>query len=215
MTIMATPTIFDTCQPRADVLAGTVAEADADYANPERFFANTYPTRGLKNLLANVLAKQGYERVRKSDEDRIAPGSDTLRELFGGEPTLILLDELFIYLRKIGKTKEGRGQLTAFLTSLFKAVESAPNAALVYTLAIGKDGQATDAYGEENQFIADQMAEAASVSARKATLLNPTEEDETIQVLRRRLSHGAWLCVYRHSGGNHYLRSRRCAKNAQ
>ena len=31
------------------------------------------------------------------------------------------------------------------------------------------------------------MAEAESVSARKATLLNPTEEDETVQVLRRRL----------------------------
>ena len=31
------------------------------------------------------------------------------------------------------------------------------------------------------------MAEIESVSARKATLLNPTEEDETVQVLRRRL----------------------------
>jgi hypothetical protein len=57
----------------------------------------------------------------------------------------------------------------------------------VYTLAIGKDGKASDAYGDENQFIADRMAEAESVSARKATLLNPTEDDETVQVLRRRL----------------------------
>jgi len=31
------------------------------------------------------------------------------------------------------------------------------------------------------------MAEAESVVARKATLLNPTEDDETIHVLRRRL----------------------------
>ena len=38
-----------------------------------------------------------------------------------------------------------------------------------------------------NQFVADRMAEIESVSARKATLLNPTEEDETVQVLRRRL----------------------------
>ena len=53
--------------------------------------------------------------------------------------------------------------------------------------AIGKDGRANDAYSEENQFIANQMGEAESVSARKATLLNPTEDDETIQVLRRRL----------------------------
>ena len=115
----------------------------------------------------------------------IAPGAETLRELFGGEPTLILLDELSVYLRKVRKLEDARDQLTAFLTSLFKAVESAPNAILVYTLAIGKDGRATDAYNEENQFIADHMAEAESVSARKATLLNPTEEDETVQVLLR------------------------------
>ena len=66
-------------------------------------------------------------------------------------------------------------------------MEGAPRAALVYTLAIGKDGRAADAYGEENRFIGDRMAEAESVSARKATLLDPTAEDETVQVLRRRL----------------------------
>ncbi len=289
------PTIFDTCQPRIDVLEGTITEADfaadlaqvitgegnAEYLDPARFFANTYPTRGLKNLLENVCQRlsgtggevasifrldtsygggkthglialchaargmegvsniaefvdpsilpqtrvriaafdgenadpangrrvseglfaytpwgeiayalageDGYERVRKSDESRVAPGAGTLRELFGHEPVLILLDELSVYLRKVRNIEDARFQLTAFLTSLFKAVESVPNAVLVYTLAIGKDGRATDAYNEENQFIADNMAEAESVSARKATLLNPTEEDETVQVLRRRL----------------------------
>ncbi len=292
---MTVPTIFEACRPREDVLKGAITEADfaadlaqvivgkgnVEYLDPVRFFANTYPTRGLKNLLANVCrrltgaggevaaifrldtsygggkthglialthaahgmkgvanvgefidpsllpdsrvrvaafdgenadpangramgegvlaytpwgeiayalaGKDGYERVRKSDESRIAPGAETLRELFGGDPTLILLDELSVYLRKVRNLEDARDQLTAFLTSLFKAVESAPNAAMVYTLAIGKDGRATDAYNEENQFIADNMAEAESVSARKATLLNPTEEDETVQVLRRRL----------------------------
>lgn len=92
-----------------------------------------------------------------------------------------------VYLRKLGRLDNARGQLTAFLTTLFKAVESTPNAALVYTLAIGKDGRAADAYSAEHQFVADRTAEIESVSARKATLLNPTEEDETVQVLRRRL----------------------------
>ena len=117
----------------------------------------------------------------------MAPGAETLRALFGDAPTLILLDELSVYLRKVSRLDDARGQLTAFLTSLFKAVESTPNAALVYTLAIGKDGRTPDAYSTETQFVADRMAEIESVSARKATLLNPTEEDETVQVLRRRL----------------------------
>ena len=289
------PSIFDLCQPRADVLAGRVTDADfaadlasvisgtanAEYLEPQRFFANTYPTRGLRDLLANVCrrlsgaggeaaaifrldttygggkthglialahaaagmqgvddveefiepallptgavriaafdgenadpangramgddvlahtpwgeiayalaGRDGYERVRRSDEEGVAPGAATLGELFGGEPTLILLDELAVYLRKVWHGGTARHQLTAFLTSLFKAVESAPNAVLVYTLAIGRDGRATDAYSEEHQFVADTMAEAESVSARKATLMNPTEDEETAPVLLRRL----------------------------
>lgn len=289
------PSVFEVCTPRPDVLAGNVTESDfaadlaqvirgdapVEYSDPARFFENTYPTRGLRNLLANVCrrlsgtggeaasifrldtqfgggkthslialvhaargldgvknvgefvdrsllpkravrvaafdgenadplngrtmergtraftpwgeiahalaGKTGYERVRASDEQRVAPGADTLRELFGGEPTLILLDELSVYLRKVKGIANARDQLSAFLTSLFKAVEGTPNVALVYTLAIGKDRRASDAYGDENEFIAERMAEAESISARKATLLNPTEDDETAQVLRRRL----------------------------
>ncbi len=138
--------------------------------------------------IAYALAgREGYERVRRSDEARGAPGAGTIKELFGSEPTLILLDELSVYLRKLKSSDIRRDQLTAFLTSLFKAVESFPRAAVVYTLAIGKGGVATDAYRQENMEIADAMAEAESVSARKATLLDPTEEDETVRVLQRRL----------------------------
>jgi len=296
-------TIFDLCEPRKDVAKGDIAKSDFaadlaqvikgtasdEYRTPEPFFRNTYPTRGLKSLLANVCArlsgkpgevaaifrlgtsfgggkthslialvhaanamrgvtnaaefidtalvpkghvrvaafdgenadpangrkmgdvlaftpwgeiayalagKAGYERVRRGDEQAIAPGAETIQELFGGEPTLILLDELSVYLRKVQKLPQAREQLAAFLTSLFKAVESSPKAAVVYTLSIGKDDRSSDAYSEESQFIADRMAEIESVSARKATLLNPTEDDETVQVLRRRLfdridDHGA------------------------
>lgn len=133
--------------------------------------------------------REGYDLVRASDEQGVAPGADVLRELLAGGPKLLLLDELGIYLRKLkGKKQEAAGaQLAAFLSALFSAVETSKNAALVFTLAVGKGGVATDAYGLENQFVSDRMAELDSVSGRKATLLNPTEEDETPFVLRRRL----------------------------
>lgn len=290
-------TIFETCQPREDILKGSVTDADfaadvaqvikgegsLDYCDPTRFFANTYPTRGLTNLLGNVCRRlsgvgseaasifrldtaygggkshslialchaarhgtdvtnigsfvnpsllprgsvrlaafdgensdpsngrdmghghkaytpwgeiayslagiSGLNLVRTSDEKHIAPGADTIRKLFGGEPTLILLDELSVYLRKVSKKEKGATeQLTAFLTALFKAVDSTPNAAVVFTLAVDKEGKAGGAYGTENTYIAESVAdELEKVSARKATLLNPTEDDETIHVLRRRL----------------------------
>ena len=128
-----------------------------------------------------------YERIRRSDESRTAPGSETLQELFGGEPTLILLDELVGIPAQGPEYAGGAGPVDGLPHGLFKAVESTPNAVLVYTLAVGRDGKAQDAYAQENQFLAEKMAEAESVSARKATLLNPTEDDETVLVLRRRL----------------------------
>ena len=68
---MQLPTVLDTCEPREDVLHGTIAGDDfaADLAKvisgsvsddckiPSRFFANTDPTQGLKNLPRNVLAR--------------------------------------------------------------------------------------------------------------------------------------------------------------
>jgi predicted AAA+ superfamily ATPase len=65
---MTPSNIFVLCTPRADVLAGAVTESDfaadlaqvitgsapKEYKDPQRFFENTYSTRGLKSLLANV-----------------------------------------------------------------------------------------------------------------------------------------------------------------
>lgn len=173
--------------PSGEVRIATFDGENADPANGRRMENDLLAFTPWGEIAYALAGRQGYERVRRSDEEGVAPGAETIAELFGDMPALILLDELSIYLRKIKGRPNARDQLTAFLTSLFKAVESSPRAALVYTLAVGKDGKGSDAYSDENQFIADKMAEAESVSARKATLLNPTEDDETVQVLRRRL----------------------------
>ena len=61
--------VFDLCDPRPDVIQGVSdadfaadlakvlrGEATPEYKEAGRFFANTYPTRGLRNLLENVCA---------------------------------------------------------------------------------------------------------------------------------------------------------------
>ena len=128
----------------------------------------------------------GYEKVCESDIQKVAPGAATIQELFDNQPVLILLDELSIYLRKI-KGRQEQDQLTPFLTALFKAVSSTKNACVVFTLAVGKEGKASDAYSQENEFVAEKLDEATKVAGRVATLLNPTTEQETVQVLRCRL----------------------------
>ena len=103
-------------------------------------------------LAYRLAGAEGYRRVQESDEKHVAPGAETLRELFGGQPTLIMIDEVSVYLRKVERAYPGAsGQFTAFLHALFKAVETAPNVALVFTLAVGKDSEAKDAYREEHE----------------------------------------------------------------
>ncbi|MBX5249961.1 ATP-binding protein [Rhizobium sp. NLR4b] len=133
-----------------------------------------------------LAGKTGYEIIRQSDEQRIAPGADTIRELFGSDPVLVVLDELGEYLRRV-QGMGGRDQLTAFLKALLTAIESTPRAAIVYTLAVRSDGKGVDAFADENEFLASAMSELESVSGRKATNLNPTRDDETAKVIRRRL----------------------------
>lgn len=133
-----------------------------------------------------LAGKDGYEIVRRSDEERIAPGAETIKELFGADPVLVVLDELGEYLRRV-QGMGGRDQLTGFLKALLAAIESTPRAAVVYTLAVRSDGKGVDAFADENEFLASAMSELESVSGRKATNLNPTRDDETAKVIRRRL----------------------------
>jgi hypothetical protein len=70
--------LIQTCTPRADVLAGQFAAADfaarleqvvsdpagyADYGDPARFFALTYPTGGMKRLLTGVFGRSSGQDV--------------------------------------------------------------------------------------------------------------------------------------------------------
>jgi len=166
-----------------------VAAFDGENADP----ANGRPMgEGIRahtpwgEIAYQLAGKPGYEIVRRSDEQRIAPGADTLKELFGDDPVLVVLDELGEYLRRV-KGMGGRDQLTAFLKALLTAIESTSRAAIVYTLAVRSDGKGVDAFAEENEFLAGAMSELESVSGRKATNLNPTRDDETARVIRRRL----------------------------
>ncbi len=90
--------IFDTCVPRPEVLKGELTEdifaarlkavmdnrAEEVYQNPAVFFANTYPTEGLKLLLAEALGRLTGLRAKSSAIIR-------LETSFGGGKTHSLI----------------------------------------------------------------------------------------------------------------------------
>ena len=285
------PTIFDCCTPREDILKASLSDyaadlrsviagrgPDDDYRDPKRFFANTYPTDGLRRLLeaagrrlsgaggdegstirldstfgggkthgmialvhvartpaevppefldpalrprgevavaafdgemANVVSGvqlepglraktpwgylayrlggvAAFESLRANDEQCSAPGSEDWLSIIGQRPALILIDEVGEWLRKL-RNREDWKQLAPFLKGLMAAVDARPNACLILSLAIGRSGRAIDAFAQENEYVAAALQEAEAVSARKVVVLNPTREDETANVLARRL----------------------------
>ncbi|WP_300336658.1 DUF499 domain-containing protein [Accumulibacter sp.] len=176
-------------RPSAPVRIAAFDGENADPANGHRIGDTLRAYTPWGELAYALRGEAGYRLVEASDREGIAPGADTLRELIGSEPAVILIDEIAPYLRKVAGRNAQRAaeQLLAFMTSLMKAVESSPYAALVFTLAVGRDGKASDAYSRETQDIAAFFAEAESVAARKATVIDPTEDDETVKVICRRL----------------------------
>jgi predicted AAA+ superfamily ATPase len=68
---MPLPTVFDTCVPKTEVLAGELPDAISaadlwavvtgnahqDYLDPNRFFAGTYPTDNLKVLVKDIVER--------------------------------------------------------------------------------------------------------------------------------------------------------------
>src|SRR5688572_569707 len=87
-------TIFDLCQPRDEVLKGSLSEdifaarlkdvmdkhGDPVYLDPRLFFENTYPTSGLRTLLNDSLGRLVGDAVGKNAIIR-------LETAFGGGKT--------------------------------------------------------------------------------------------------------------------------------
>ncbi|OQB37303.1 MAG: hypothetical protein BWY09_01641 [Candidatus Hydrogenedentes bacterium ADurb.Bin179] len=175
--------------PKGNIRVAAIDGENADPANGLKLEKGLMARSIWGEMAYRLAGREGYERVRKSDEAHVAPGTETIVELFGGEPTLILIDEVSVYLRKVAQVfPDAVNQFPAFMQALIKAVSSTPQTALVCTLAVrAADEEARDAYKAEQQLALAAFAEAESIVSRKLLQLDPTEEDETVDVLRRRL----------------------------
>jgi hypothetical protein len=122
-----------------------------------------------------------YETVRPHDEEGAAPGGDTLRELIGGKPTLILLDEVLVYVASAGgETGDSprRRQSLLFLQKLTEVVRNLPHTAMVYSL----QASTHEAVGEEVL-----LTELEKLVTRIDAKREPVSDDELTRVVQRRL----------------------------
>ncbi|MEG5136317.1 MULTISPECIES: ATP-binding protein [unclassified Microcoleus] len=125
---------------------------------------------------------QGYQLVQGSDKSGVSPGTSVLERLTGGQPTVIILDEIARYLRSAKAKQIGRSdlakQVVAFLFSLMDLAAACDNLVLVYSLA-----SAADTFAEETA----ELQETMRASARQERVLSPSTDIEIYNIVKQRV----------------------------
>lgn len=166
------------------VFVGTAAGATSF---PER--DGVKPRTPWGHLALQLGGRDAFERIREDDEKLTAPGSDDLKDIFAGKPTLILLDELARYLTTADGVEVGRktlaDQTVAFLMALMEAAAGEPHTSVVVTMT-----ETTDPFGGDTQRVVDAFEDAAELIGRRSQALRPSDEADLPRILARRLFTG-------------------------
>jgi hypothetical protein len=113
--------------------------------------------------------------VKEHDERRRSPGKETLSEMLGDTPVLILIDELVEYMVK---AKDFADQISAFSQEITETVKSKDNCCLICTLP------SSAPYGEAGE---RALSELQRIYGRVEAVYTPVEGVEIYEVIRKRL----------------------------
>ena len=147
-----------------------------------------YEVSGIKvNTLWGNMAAQlgGYEYVRNADMSGVAPGADSLTEMFNEcGPCVVLIDELVLYGRNLPE-KEGlrSGTFDSFLTFIHNLTEAAKfsrNSLVAATLPESND----QAGGRKGITILHKVSD---IFARLESVWKPITANEGFEIVRKRL----------------------------
>jgi len=130
--------------------------------------------------------RDGYERVRRADEQRIAPTANDIRPIIeGATPALILIDELADYCAKASGLTVGGGtlftQTNSFMQTLTEVVASVPKTVLICTLPASATEVASSEIGQEI------LSALETRVVRVGSSVKPVDDEEIFEVVRRRL----------------------------
>ena len=130
--------------------------------------------------------REGYERVRRADEQRIAPTANDIKPVIeGAMPALILIDELADYCAKASGLVVGGGtlftQTNSFIQTLTEVVASIPKTVLICTLPASAREVASSEIGQEI------LSALETRVVRVGSSVKPVDDEEIFEVVRRRL----------------------------
>ncbi len=152
--------------------------------------------------MAAQLGPRAVEVLANNERDRTAPGTETLKRAFDGQPAIVIIDEIAKHLRIATKSnnqaiRDYAAQIPPFLGNLAEVAGDPTNrVVLVVTLA-----SSVNAYGQETNEIGELLDETAEVArkvireaAEAVDRLNqpsgrikPAEDAEIGEILKARL----------------------------
>jgi predicted AAA+ superfamily ATPase len=171
------------------VLVGTAIDP-AKQRRPINFPGITINT--LWGEMAAQLAEQSgnaklYDLVKENDKKGIAPGSDTLRQMFDQcAPCLILIDELVAYARKLYGYKQGDlpagtfENVLSFVQELTEAARASKNSIVVASIPESE----TETGGEAGNIALERIEHTFG---RMEAIWKPVVAEEGFEIVRRRL----------------------------
>ncbi|WP_236622573.1 DUF499 domain-containing protein [Thermus tengchongensis] len=128
---------------------------------------------------------EGYRMLEEEDRTGVAPGSDVLKELFDRfSPALVLIDEWVAFLRNLygeeGLPAGTFDQNLTFAQALTEAAKRSPRALVVASLP-ASDAEVGGGGGRE------ALLRLQNVFGRLESVWQPATQDETYEIVRRRL----------------------------
>ena len=159
-----------------------------DAGKPESHEFYAHRKISVKSLWGEVFYQMGEAAALKTlgpaDDPEGSPSEAQIESVFPKGPTLILLDELVIYMAKL--SSRGQGNLLGFVNSLAAIVARHPQTVMIIT---DPAGQA--AYQQETDELKRMALNSAAVKldevvGRRASEFDPIG-DESAQVIVRRL----------------------------
>lgn len=162
---------------------------------------NGHRTHTIWGEMAAQIGEDAFNVIEASDRERTAPGTATIKEALGGQPTIIIIDEIAKYIRQV--TSSGSDDvrrmsraIPVFLGNLFEVASDPTNrVSVVITLAA-----TTNAFGKETTEItelldgesaaSDAIGETADVLTRAVQpsgVIKPADDNEISEILKTRL----------------------------
>lgn len=162
---------------------------------------NGHRTYTLWGEMAAQIGDAAYQAVAENDAQRTAPGTATIKEAFGGQPAIVIIDEIAKYIRQVTSSgsedvRRMAKAIPVFLGNLFEVASDPTNrVSVIITLAA-----TTNAFGQETTEItelldsesaaSDAVGETADVltrSVQPSAVIKPAGDNEIGEILKTRL----------------------------